>query len=225
MTTDSIARYALRLGDDALVLAQRLIEWTSNAPLLEEELALANTALDYLGRARLFYQYAGRRVGKTEDDLAYLRDADAFSVPFLDALSRSNDSELAAIAAKAVKESRYHLRRSADWMLRLGDGTDESHARAQRAIDALAPYVDELFAMDALERELLGSGVAVDRDDVRAPFAESVEAVLGEATLTCPRAGLGGHVDGGRRGEHTAHLAPMLAEMQSLQRLHPGLSW
>lgn len=254
MTSPATARYAERLGDDALVLAQRLIEWTSNAPLIEEELALANTALDYLGRARLCYQYAARlnraagRPGHTEDELAYRRDAtefgnalicelprgdfaftmarqfliDAFSVPFLDALSRSSDGELAGIAGKALKESRYHVRRSADWMLRLGDGTQESHARAQRALDALAPYVGELFEMDALERELVASGVAVDRDDVRPPFAATVEAVLGEATLVWTT---GPARSGGRRGAHTAHLAPLLAELQSIQREHAGLTW
>ncbi|MCH1491426.1 MAG: phenylacetate-CoA oxygenase subunit PaaC, partial [Luminiphilus sp.] len=159
---DAVARYAVRLGDDALILGHRLSEWMSHAPFLEEDIALGNVALDFIGRARLFYQYAAQRIGGecTEDSLAYTRDVreftnlllcelprgdfafticrqflyDAYSLPFTEALSHSADPQLAAIGAKAVKESRYHFRRSRDWMLRLGDGTEESHQRCQRAL-------------------------------------------------------------------------------------------
>jgi len=247
--SDPVAQYAVRLGDDALVLAQRLTEWVSNAPVLEEELALANTALDYLGRARLFYRYAGERLRQSEDQLAFTRDAraftnllifelprgdfsftmarqfliDAFQLPYLERLTASTDAEIAAIAAKAVKESRYHLKRSRDWIVRLGDGTAESHRRSQDAFDELFGYVDELFAMDALESSLVGHGVAVDRAAVRAHWDAEVDAVLAEATLTRSRRAW--HVEGGRRGIHTEHLGHLLTELQFLQRAYPGLSW
>jgi ring-1,2-phenylacetyl-CoA epoxidase subunit PaaC len=248
MTRD-VAPYAIRLGDDALVLSQRLIEWTSNAPLLEEELALANTALDYLGRARLFYQCAGSIVGQTADELAFRRDVraftnllicelprgdfafsmarqfllDAFQLPFLEALCDSSHEVLRAIAAKAVKESRYHLKRSRDWVLRLGDGTAESHTRVQRAFDALAGYTDELFEMDGLERGLALQGIAVDRSTLRPVWEACVEQTLAEATLV----GATGtwRVSGGRLGVHTEHLGHLLAELQFMQRAYPGFAW
>jgi ring-1,2-phenylacetyl-CoA epoxidase subunit PaaC len=246
---DPVAQYAVRLGDDALVLAQRLTEWVSNAPVLEEELALANTALDYLGRARMFYRYAGERSGQSEDQLAFTRDAraftnllifelprgdfaftmarqfliDAFEVPFLEQLASSSDDELAAIAAKAVKESRYHLKRSRDWVVRLGDGTEESHRRIQNAFDELFGYVDELFAMDAVEAELSRRGVAVERTRLRPAWDEAVDRALEAATLARSRRAW--RVEGGRRGLHTEHLGHLLAELQFLQRAYPGLSW
>lgn len=249
MTSDAVETYALRLADDALVLAQRLTEWVSNAPLLEEELALANTALDYLGRARMFYARAGERTHRGEDALAFARDAreftnalifelprgdfaftmarqflvDAFQVPFLERLEASADPGLAAIAAKAVKESRYHLRRSRDWVMRLGDGTAESHRRVQSAFDELFGYVDELFAMDALETELAGCGVAVDRRALREQWDRVVDTGLAEATIGRSRANW--RVEGGRRGIHTEHLGHLLAELQFLQRAYPGLAW
>jgi ring-1,2-phenylacetyl-CoA epoxidase subunit PaaC len=249
VTDVAVETYALRLADDALVLAQRLTEWVSNAPLLEEELALANTALDYLGRARMFYARAGDRSERGEDVLAYTRDAreftnalifelprgdfaftmarqflvDAYQVPFLERLEGSADAGLAAIAAKAVKESRYHLRRSRDWVLRLGDGTAESHLRTQSAFDELFGYVDELFTLDALETELADRGVAVNRCALREQWDEMVDSVLGEATIARSRSTW--RVDGGRRGIHTEHLGHLLAELQFLQRAYPGLEW
>jgi ring-1,2-phenylacetyl-CoA epoxidase subunit PaaC len=247
--SDPVAQYAVRLGDDALVLAQRLTEWVSNAPVLEEELALANTALDYLGRARMFYRYAGEKSGQSEDRLAFTRDAraftnllifelprgdfaftmarqfliDAFHVPFLEQLASSTEAELAAIAAKAVKESRYHLKRSRDWVVRLGDGTEESHRRVQDAFDELFGYVDELFAMDAVEEELARRGVAVERTRLRVPWDEAIDRALEAATLARSRRAW--RVEGGRRGLHTEHLGHLLAELQFLQRAYPGLSW
>jgi ring-1,2-phenylacetyl-CoA epoxidase subunit PaaC len=244
--------YAVALADDALVHAQRLAEWVSRAPTLEEELALANVALDHIGRARLFYARALEAVpdGRSEDDLAYHRDADAFmnatiyelprgdfafavarqfltdafAVPFLEALAGSRDAGLAAIAEKAVKESTYHLRRSRDWMLRLGDGTEESRARVQTAIDALWGHCGELFEPFDAERRLLARGIAVDRAALRARWREDVHATLAEATLHVPpmaaRSGYGGRV-----GRHTPHLETLLADMQVLQRAHPGQQW
>jgi ring-1,2-phenylacetyl-CoA epoxidase subunit PaaC len=243
--------YTVALADDALVLGQRLAEWVSNAPTLEEELALANVALDHIGRARMFYARAVEvraEVG-TEDDLAYGRDAtqyrnllinelprgdfaftivrqffvDAFNVPFLDALTHSADAGLAAIAGKAIKESTYHLRRSRDWMLRLGDGTDESHARTQRAIDHLACYCRELFEPFAAERRLIESGVAVDRSAIEPHWRATVDATLRDATLSAPR--LDRAERGGRDGVHTEHLAALLSVMQTLQRTYPGQRW
>jgi len=243
--------YALRQADDALVLGQRLAEWCSRMPFLEEDIATANVALDFIGRARLYYAYAARLEGRgrSEDDLALLRDCrayrnlliyelprgdfactmarqlfvDAFQVPFLEQLVAGADAELAAIAAKAVKESRYHLRRSHTWMVRLGDGTDESRRRAQQAVDALWGYTHEFFTMDALELELARAGVAVDRRALKPAWDRSVDAILGEATLQRPVDGW--RVEGGREGRHTEHLGHLLAELQFMQRAYPGLQW
>lgn len=253
VTTDKEAlfNYALALGDDALTLGHRLSEWCSNGPFLEEDLALTNVALDYIGRARMFYTYAAEVEGRdrTEDDLAYLRDCrdfrnflitelprgdfaftmvrqlilDIFNLEFLQALSGSTDSNLAGIAAKAVKESRYHLRRSHDWTLRLGDGTEESHARMQKAVDELWGYTHELFEMDAREQALAAAGIAVDRGLLRGRWDEAMDAILQEATLARPVEEWS--VRGGREGMHTEHLGYLLADLQFLQRAYPGLRW
>ncbi len=248
---DDLANYAMALGDDAVTIGHRLSEWSSNAPFLEEDLALTNVALDFVGRARMFYSYAAEREGKgrTEDDLAFLRDCrdyrnllmcelpigdfahtmarqyllDAFDLLFQQALTESSDATLAAIAAKAVKESRYHLRRSRDWVLRLGDGTKESHARIQAALDGLWGYVPEFFEMPANETRLAAQGIAVDRAALKTPWREEVHAVLAEATLSVP--GDDWSIGGGREGMHTEHLGFLLAEMQFLQRAYPGLEW
>jgi ring-1,2-phenylacetyl-CoA epoxidase subunit PaaC len=224
----------LRIGDDALIAAQRLAEWCSRAPEMEEDVALANIALDQLGVARLVLTYAGESSGRTEDDLAFLRDDHEFrncllvelpngdfgrtiaKLLFLaayqslryDALAAGEDERLAAIAAKAGKESAYHLDHATLWTLRLGDGTDESHERSQRAVDDLWPYTHELF----------------DGDDLRAAWLATVEPVLAEATLTRPADG-GWAPTGGRSGVHTEHLSYLLAEMQVLHRAHPGAKW
>lgn len=243
--------YATALGDDALVLGQRLAEWCSNAPFLEEDLALANVSLDFIGRARMFYAYAAEHegAGRSEDQVAFLRDCreyrnllihelpigdfafsmvrqflvDAFNLVFLEALERSRDATLAAIAGKALKETRYHLRRSHDWMLRLGDGTDESHARMQEALEQIWGYIPELFEMTPLETRLAAAGIAVDRAALRAGWQASVEAVIAEATLERPSASW--QVTGGREGVHTEHLGHLLSELQFMQRAYPGLQW
>ncbi len=248
---DAIKQYAIRLGDDALVLGHRLSEWCSNGPFLEEDLALTNVALDFIGRARMFYSYAAELAadGSTEDTYAYTRDCrdfrnllinelprgdfafsmarqylvDVYNLAYMEALRRSTDSSLAAIAEKAVKESRYHLRRSRDWMLRLGDGTVESHGRLQRAVDELWGYTPELFAVDELEQELADAGIAVDAASLRPAWEQSVTATLAEATLQRPVGGW--EVSGGRRGIHTESLGHMLSELQFMQRAYPGLQW
>jgi ring-1,2-phenylacetyl-CoA epoxidase subunit PaaC len=255
MTTITIENplemYAVRLGDDALVLGHRLSEWSSNAPFLEEDLALSNVALDYIGRARMFYTYAGqlRNDGTTEDDYAYLRDCrqyynllinelprgdfafsmarqymvDAFSLAYLDQLQASHDESLAAIAGKAVKESTYHLRRSTDWMMRLGGGTGESRRRLQEAVVELWGFTPELFVMDDLEMELLARGIAVDRAALHAGWEQQVRSTLEAAGVTIPEPSW--QVEGGRQGVHTEHLGHLLSELQFVQRAYPGLEW
>jgi ring-1,2-phenylacetyl-CoA epoxidase subunit PaaC len=239
------------LADTSLILGHRLSEWAGRAPSLEEDIALGNLALDLIGQARLLYDYAGKIEGRgrDEDALAYLRgDRDyrnlllveqpngdfavtmvrhllhsAFALPYLVALTRSRDETLAAIAAKAEKEMAYHLRHAGEWVIRLGDGTDESHGRAQAALDDLAIYIDEMFEIDAVERALIEAGVAPDPTAVRPEFEATLADVLREATLSRPSVRDG--QTGGKTGRHTEHLGHLLAEMQSLHRAHPGAVW
>ncbi len=246
-----LTAYSISLADDALVLGHRLSQWSSLAPTLEEDIALSNLALDLIGQARLFYTLAGEIEGKgrSEDDLGYFRDAGAFrnvllvelpngdfahamvrqliyaafAHPYLDALSRSAHAGLAEIAAKAVKEMAYHVRHSAEWVIRLGDGTDESRRRAIAALDALWPYVDELFEMDGAEKQLVAAGIAPDRAAIRPSWDRTIDHVLREATLERPS--IGASATGGRSGNHTPDLAAMLADMQVLARAHPGATW
>lgn len=250
-TRELTMRYAVRLGDDALILGHRLSEWCRNGPYLEEDLALSNVALDYIGRARMYYGYASELCDgeKSEDDFAFLRDCreyenllitelprgdfaytlarqlvlDQFYSYFLGAMRASTDETLAAIAAKAAKETRYHLRRSTDWALRLGDGTEESHRRYQQALDALWGYIPEMFEQDELEKELAEQGIAVDTPTLQADWEKDIRAILGEATLTVPEQSW--VVRGGRTGFHTEHLGHLLSELQYLQRTYPGLQW
>ena len=243
--------YILRLADDRLVLGHRLSEWCGHAPILEEDIALANTALDLIGQASALLKLAGEIEGKgrTDDALAYFRDAiefrnvqlvelpngdfavtivrqflfDAWDVLLLERLVASSNATLAGIAAKALKEAKYHLRHSAEWVRMLGDGTAESHDRAQRAVDALWPYAGELFMADAIDQQAVASALGVDVETFRPAWLETVERVLGEATLTRPADGFAPR--GGRTGRHTEHLGRMLADMQSLARAHPGAAW
>jgi len=234
----------LARADDALILGHRLSEWTGHAPLLEEELALANIALDLIGQARALYEYAGSLSGHTEDQLAYLRDApswrnclivelpngdfafsiarltlvSAFTDPFWRAAAGSSDGTLGAIAAKAEKETAYHLRHAAEWLIRLGDGTAESHRRAQAALDQLWPYTGELFTPFPS-----ASAIAPDATTLRAAWNATVDDVLARATLTRPKHGW--MQSGGRGGRHTEHLGYLLAEMQFLQRTYPNATW
>ncbi|HFT8657370.1 TPA: 1,2-phenylacetyl-CoA epoxidase subunit PaaC [Enterobacter cloacae] len=246
----TVSAYALRLGDNGLVLSQRLGAWCGHAPELEIDLALANIGLDLLGQARNFLACAAEREGQgDEDTLAFGRDErqfhnlllaeqpngnfadtiarqylmDAWNAALYERLIHSSDSQLAAIAAKAIKEARYHLRFSRGWLVRLGDGTEISSQKMQQAIDNLWRFTAELFEADDVELELIESGVAVDPRTLRQPWEHEVFAGLREATLRVPDETA--YRTGGKRGLHTEHLGPMLAEMQYLQRAYPGQQW
>lgn len=248
---DSLYRFVLGLADDSVVLSHRLSEWCSNGPYLEEDIALSNVALDYIGRARMFYQYAAEIEGKgrTEDDLAYLRNEreytnllihelpigdfaftmvrqfllDAFYKIYLPELMNSKDETVAAVATKALKETRYHLKRSEPWIRQLAEGTDESRSRILRALDELKDFVGELFHMNDWEVELVEAGIAVDRASLQQDWDNYVQGFLGQSEIEFGDAAL--QIRGGRNGIHTEHLGHMLSEMQYLQRSHPGLTW
>ena len=248
---DALLNYCIALGDDSLTLGHRLSEWCRNGPFLEEDLALTNVSLDFIGRARMLYSYAAELEGqgRGEDDIAYLRDCreyrnylinelpngdfaftmarqlmiDAFDVVFFEGLTQSTDEMLAAIAAKAIKESRYHLRRSEDWIKRLGDGTDESHERTQNAFDQLWGYAAEMFEMATDEQQLVDAGIAVDRSALKADWTSTMHSVLKQATLDIPAQDWA--IGGGREGNHTEHLGYLLTELQFLQRTYPGQKW
>jgi ring-1,2-phenylacetyl-CoA epoxidase subunit PaaC len=244
---DTLLDYTLGLADDALVSAQRMGWWISRAPELEEDVALANIGLDQLGQARTLLTYAGELegAGRTEDDLAYLRDEREFrnvklvERPMTDfgvamarllvfstyqlhlyrALAGCEDATLSGVAAKAVKEVTYHVDHASHWVLRLGDGTDESHVRMQAALDAEWPYVGELFT----PLDPLLAGRVVDPAALRDPVLTDVRRVVTEATLAVPE--VSPALGGGRDGLHTEHLGYLLAEMQHLHRSHPGATW
>ncbi len=243
--------YSLRLADNANVLGHRFCEWSGKGPMLEEDLALSNLGLDLLGQARSFYSYAAELKGDgcTEDDLAFLRDANeyknlllvempngdfavtmlrhllfsAYYLPFFVALSQSNDKTLAAIAAKAEREMAYHLRHSAEWVIRLGDGTEDSLKRMQDAIMVLWPYTGEMFESDEIDQQLVDAGVAIDPESLREQWHATINEVFQRAGLVEPESVW--MQTGGRTGVHTEHLGFMLAEMQFLQRSYPGAEW
>ncbi|MFF0340750.1 1,2-phenylacetyl-CoA epoxidase subunit PaaC [Kribbella sp. NPDC004875] len=238
--------YTLRLADDALIAAQRTAEWIASAPQLEEDVALGNIGLDQLGQARSLLQYAGSLDGRTEDDLAYFRDEREFlnlqicELPngdfgfamarllyfatyqqlLYDELRARGDETLAGVAGKAVKEVAYHVDHATQWVLRLGDGTDESHRRMQAGLDALWPYTGEMFESDELVRRL---PVAVDPSALQEVWLERVLAVVDEST--CERPTSSYQHSGGREGRHTEHMGYLLAEMQHVARSHPGATW
>lgn len=241
--------FCLRRADDALVLGHRLSELSGKAPTLEEDLALSNIALDLIGQARALYAYAGELTGQSEDTLAYLRDErayrnlllveqpngdfavtivrqflfTAFADPFWRAMVRSADATLAAIAAKAEKETAYHLRHASEWLVRLGDGTDESHRRTQAALERLWPFTGELFSRDAADDAMIAAGVATAPETVRGIWSRTVDNVIARATLARPTDGW--MQSGGRDGRHSEHLGYLLAELQFLARSHPGATW
>ena len=243
--------YTLRRADDALVLGHRLSEWCGHAPMLEEDMALANMALDLLGQARELYSYAALVEGKDndEDKLAYLRDVRqyrnlllleqpngdfahtmvrqffyaAFADLYWRAMVGSKDATLAAIAAKSEKESAYHVRHCSEWVIRLGDGTDESHARAQAAIDDLWAFTGEMFEADDSERAMIDAGIAIDPAALRTQWLKTVSDVVSEATLSLPKSDW--MQRGGRSGRHSEHLGHLLSELQSMQRTFPGATW
>jgi ring-1,2-phenylacetyl-CoA epoxidase subunit PaaC len=243
--------YLLRLGDTQLVLGHRLSEWCGHGPALEEDLALANIALDLIGQARMLLQYAGtvEGLGRSEDDLAYLRDGrdyrnlllaeqpnghygdtivrqflfDAFAVELWADLTHSSDAQVAAIAAKAVKEHQYHWRHSSGWMVRLGDGTDESHGKMQASLERLWPYTGEMLSADEIDEAMRDARIGPDLATIAPRWSSRISAVLAEATLTRPEDGWMHR--GGKRGRHSEHLGHLLAEMQSVHRAYPGASW
>jgi ring-1,2-phenylacetyl-CoA epoxidase subunit PaaC len=247
----ALLRYVLRLADTSLVLGQRLGEWIGHAPALEEDLGLANFALDLVGQARLLLTYAGEIEGKgrDEDALAFLRDApeflnltlaeqpngdfahtvvrqwliDAWQIEVYEGLTRSADTRLAAIAAKALKETRYHYRFSSGWLLRLGDGTAESQARAQQAVDSLWRFTAELFAADEIDERMAAMGIAPQLAAAAERWGRRVDEDLRRATLVRPAQQP--HPWHGKRGVHTEHLGHLLGEMQHLQRTYPGVRW
>jgi ring-1,2-phenylacetyl-CoA epoxidase subunit PaaC len=250
VTAKPAEQYALRLGDDALVLSHRLSEWLTRAPDLEEEVALANIALDLLGQARFLLTAAGQSSGRDEDDLAYRRTEreyrnalitelpngdfahtairllffSTYQCVLYKALEHSADAELAAFAGKAVHEVGYHRQYAAGWAVRLGDGTEESHDRASAAVAELWPYTAELFAADELVEGLVAEGIAPDPCVLQARWSELVSAVLADATLgVAPSAAW--RPTGGRAGLHTEALGYLLAEMQSVHRAYPGATW
>jgi ring-1,2-phenylacetyl-CoA epoxidase subunit PaaC len=244
-------RYLLRLADTSLVLGQRLSEWIGHAPVLEEDLGLANLALDLIGQARLLLGYAGELEGRgrDEDALAFLRDApefanltlaeqpngdfghtivrqwliDGWQLEIYGALASSADTRLAAIAAKALKETRYHYRFSSGWLVRLGDGTAESRQRVQRSLDALWRFTAELFSPDEVDDGLSAAGIAPALAELAPRWSARVDADLAAATLARPPASA--YPWHGKRGTHTEHLGHLLGEMQHLQRSYPGARW
>lgn len=243
--------YTLRLADTALVLGHRLSEWCGHAPILEEDMALANLSLDLIGQARALYDYAGAVEGKGRDEnaLAYMRPEPdwrnlliveqpngdfaatilrqflvaAYLYPFYRRLAGSKDATLAAIAAKAEKEMAYHVRHSGEWVIRLGDGTDESHRRISEALADFWPFTGEMFEVDAGARALIDAGLAVDPASIRAEWEQTIDRVFAEAMLARPRDGW--MQTGGLSGRHTEHLGHLLSELQYMQRAYPGLTW
>jgi ring-1,2-phenylacetyl-CoA epoxidase subunit PaaC len=243
--------YALRRADDALILGHRLSEWCGHAPAMEEDMALANIALDLLGQARELFTYAAGIEGRDndEDKFAYLRDVrqyrnllmleqpngdfartmvrqffySAFADLYWRAMMRSSDTTLAAIAARSEKESAYHLRHSSEWIVRLGDGTEESNARTQAVIADLWAFTGEMFAVDDSERALIDAGIVVDPAGLKLQWLKTVNGVAAEATLKLPANDW--MQQGGRLGRHSEHLGHLLSELQSLQRSFPGATW
>lgn len=253
---DAHLTYVLRLADTALILGQRLSEWCGHGPLLEEDIAMTNIALDMVGQARLLLAHAasleGR--GRDEDALAYFRDEHEFlnptlvelpngdgphddyavtivrnlmvaalSVPLYEALSTSSDTVLAQIAAKSVKEARAHLRHSGEWLVRFGDGTEVSHAKAQAALDRLWPYTHEWWVPDEVERQAAAAGIGPVLGELKPAWDATMDAVLAQATLARPADSP--FVSTGRHGVHSEHMGFLLAEMQTLARQHPGATW
>lgn len=247
----NLFEYLIRLGDDSLILGHRLSEWCGHGPILEEDIAMTNIALDLVGQATSILKYAGEVEGKgrTEDHLAFLRFEreyknallveqanqdfgvtmmrqflfDAFRKPLFEQLTKSADEQLAAIAEKSLKETKYHLKHSAEWVIRLGDGTDESHNRVQDALNQLWRYTDELFYTNEVDADLESKGVIFSSVELKAAWMQTVKEVLDRATLTIPDNGW--QHDGGRKGLHSEHLGYILAELQYMQRAYPNMEW
>jgi len=247
----SLLHYTLRLADDSLILGHRLSEWCGHGPILEEDIALTNISLDLIGQATSLLQYAAKieGQGRDEDQLAFLRYEkeyknallveqpngdfgftilrqflfDAYRLPLFKALQNSTDTHLAAVAEKSLKETKYHYRHSAEWVIRLGDGTEESHQRLQKSVDLLWRYASDLFYTDEVQLELEKAGIAPKMEEIQAAWTASVQEVMHEATLTIPENKW--EQKGGRVGQHSEHLGYLLAEMQYMQRAYPNMEW
>jgi ring-1,2-phenylacetyl-CoA epoxidase subunit PaaC len=247
----TLFEYVLRIGDDSLILGHRLSEWCGRGPILEEDIAMTNIALDLVGQATNLYDYAAEIEGKgrNADQLAFLRFDreyknlllveqpngdfgmtmmrqflfDAFRKLFFESLEQSSDHQLRAIASKSLKETKYHLRHSSEWVIRLGDGTEESKIRVQEALDTLWRYTNELFYQDDIDQELIQNGIAPDLNHLRKDWENLVSNVLNEATLEIPNNNW--QHQGGRKGFHSEHLGKILAELQYMQRAYPNMEW
>mgnify|MGYP001595179767 FL=1 len=246
----SLFTYTLRIADSSLILGQRMSEWCSNGPTLEEDIAMSNISLDMFGQANGFYQYAAQLDGtKSADELAFRRNEreffnhqlveqengnfgttmvrnflhDVFNFLFYTELSKSKDETLSALASKSLKEVKYHLRHSSNWLIRLGDGTGESNTKVQDALEELWMYTGELFEMDNLDAELLKSGIAVDNSALKSEWDRMVNKTLVKAKLTRPEDAY--MATGGKKGLHTEYLGFILSEMQFLQRAYPDAKW
>lgn len=248
---NNLTKYILRIADDSFILGHRLSEWCGTGPILEEDIAMTNIALDLIGQATSLYEYAGKTEGngRSADDLAFLRYQneytnallveqpngdfahtmvrqwlfDTFRVLFFNELIKSSDATLSAIAEKSLKETKYHVKHSSEWVIRMGDGTEESHQRAQAAINTLWRYRDELFYSDEVDGDLIAAGIAVDLETIRSAYNERINLVLLESTLSAPENNW--KQTGGRKGVHTEHLGFALAELQYMQRAYPGMEW
>ena len=246
----SLFTYTLRIADSSLILGQRMSEWCSNGPTLEEDIAMSNISLDMFGQANGFYQYAAQLDGtKSADELAFRRNEreffnhqlveqenenfgttmvrnflhDVFNFLFYTELSKSKDETLSALASKSLKEVKYHLRHSSNWLIRLGDGTGESNTKVQDALEELWMYTGELFEMDNLDAELLNNGIAVDNSALKSEWDRMVNNTLAKAKLTRPEDAY--MATGGKKGLHTEYLGFILSEMQFLQRAYPNAKW
>jgi len=247
----ALLAYVTRLGDNALVLGQRMVEVVAAYPELEEELANANFALDFIGQARMFYSYAGELEdqGRSEDDFAFLRDEnefrnfllleqpnghfgdsitklllfESFYLLLLESLEHCSDTRVVEIAVRAGKEIRYHLRHNRQWFVRLGDGTDESHEKVQSSLDSLWQFTGEMFAPDEVDNIFESEFEGPDLFRIREAWQANIASIVAEATLQLPEDGW--MASGGKQGRHSEHLGYMIAEMQYLQRVHPGASW
>lgn len=247
----NLYEYTLRIADDSLILGHRVSEWCGHGPILEEDIALTNIALDLVGQATNLLEYAAKlsETKKTADDLAFLRFDreyrnlllveqpnedfaytltrqfffDLFRKYFFEKLTQSADSTLSAIAEKSLKETKYHLKHSSEWMIRLGDGTDESHEKITNAVNDLWRFTDELFFMDQVDEALIKENIAIDLNEIKKQWFQHLNEVFAEATLTVPESKW--QQKGGRTGMHSEHLGYLLAEMQFMQRAYPGMEW
>jgi ring-1,2-phenylacetyl-CoA epoxidase subunit PaaC len=248
---NSLFEYVLRLGDDSLILGHRLSEWCGHGPILEEDIAMTNISLDLVGQATSLLSYAGELEGKGRDAdvLAFLRFDrdyknvllveqpngdfgmtmlrqfffDAYRKPLFEKLQHSTDQHLAAIAEKSLKETKYHLKHSSEWVIRLGDGTEESNTRIQDSLNTLWRYTNELFFTDEVDTELVERGIVPSLNEIQLEWNATVNAVLSEATLTIPTNNW--KQEGGRKGLHSEHLGYILAELQYMQRAYPNMQW